>query len=267
MEDDQPAPANLAAAFRAEGAPIRVGSAHLNMLTALPYSMGIIAAYTRELLRQSTPSIEEFVKRVMTRNTAEVLDNIVFDNQNVSATRPRGLTYGMDPADTAVATATPTYAQVDSDLNKRIRQLTGVRHMGGPNTYWVMSHSNAAALSGLITPTGIRFYPDVTAEGAVLKGYRVATSSYYKNDEVLLIDADQIFFAGGSPEFEVSDQATLHMENTTPLQIGTAGAPATIAAPTQSLWQTNSEAVRMLIETSWLQCRNGAVQQLTGVAW
>jgi hypothetical protein len=54
--------------------------------------------------------------------------------------------------------------------------------------------------------------------------------------------ADFIIIEGGAPRFDVSDQATLHLEDTTPLAIGTAGAPATVAAPVRSLFQTDSMA-------------------------
>jgi hypothetical protein len=41
---------------------------------------------------------------------------------------------------------------------------------------------------------------------------------------VLLIDAaDFIIIEGGAPRFDVSDQATLHLEDSAPLAIGTAG--------------------------------------------
>jgi hypothetical protein len=43
--------------------------------------------------------------------------------------------------------------------------------------------------------------------------------------------------------------------------------PATVAAPTRSLFQTNSVAVKNIWEISWAKLRTHAVQQLTGVAW
>ena len=65
----------------------------------------------------------------------------------------------------------------------------------------------------------------------------------------------------------MSDQATLHEESQTPLPITTPSAPATVAAPVRSLFQTQSVAVKAVYEISWLKLRTHAVQELTGVAW
>ena len=41
---------------------------------------------------------------------------------------------------------------------------------------------------------------------------------------------------GTEPEFQSSKETVIHYEDTTPLDIGTAGTPATVAAPSQSLF-------------------------------
>jgi len=255
-------PDNFEAAFRREGDPIRVGRLATTSKTLYPYSMGVIGTMTRELMRRSTPSIEAMIRKAMLEDTAAILDNVVFGaTAAVTGVKPAGLLWGINAADTRVATATPTPADIDMDLNKMINQLVAVRGLGGPRTYWVMNRSNAAVLAGLQTALGTPVNPGTTMNGGTLKGFSVATSSKFPVDQILLVDADAIFFVGGAPEFEMSTEATLHEENTTPLQIG---APAT---PVRSLFQTNSAALRMIQEVSWDDLRVGAIQQLTAVAW
>jgi hypothetical protein len=260
-------PDNFDAAFRAEGSPIRVGRLTTASKTLQPFSMGVIGTFTRELLRRSTPSIEEMIRQAMIDDTAEIMDGYVFGAAAGSATRPAGLTNGIAAQDTRVATATPTVADIDSDLQKMVSQLVAVRRLGGPNTSWVMNKANAAKLASLMFATGGAVYPGLSAAGGTLKGYSVAVSHFFPTTEVLLVDGDAIFMAGGAPEFEMSTEATLHEENTTPLPIGTTGTPAVVAAPVRSLYQTNSAALRMIREVSWDDLRDGAVQQLTAVAW
>jgi len=258
------APNNFEAAFRREGDPIRVGRLRTAAKTLYPYSMGVIGTFSRELLRRSTPSIEGLIRQAMIDDTASILDNLVFGaTAAITGVRPAGLTNGIDPADTHAATATPTIADIDSDLNKLVKQLTAVRMMGGPNTSWVMNTANAVALSSLANAMMQPVFPGVSATGGTLKGYAVATSSYFPLDQILLVDGDGVFLAGGVPEFEMSTEATLHEENATPLPIHAAAA----ATPVRSLYQTNSAALRMIEEISWDDLRTGAVQQLTGVAW
>jgi hypothetical protein len=45
------------------------------------------------------------------------------------------------------------------------------------------------------------------------------------------------------------------------------GSPPTIAAPTQSLWQTAAIGLRCLIDCDWTLRRAGAVSTITGVTW
>src|SRR5204863_366579 len=63
------------------------------------------------------------------------------------------------------------------------------------------------------------------------------------------------------------DQAVLHMEDTTPLAIGTVGAPNTVAAPVRSLWQTDSIGIRMLLDINWAIVRTAVVSVRTAVSW
>ena len=72
---------------------------------------------------------------------------------------------------------------------------------------------------------------------------------------------------GDSPRFEISDQATLHMEDTTPAHIGTAGTPAVVAAPARSMFQTDSMALRLILPMNWTLRRAGVVAWVAGVTW
>jgi hypothetical protein len=72
--------------------------------------------------------------------------------------------------------------------------------------------------------------------------------------------------AGGNPAFDISEQATIHMEDTTPLEIVSGTGPTT-ADPVRSLFQTASIGVRMLLDVSWTMRRTGVVQWINGTSW
>jgi len=85
---------------------------------------------------------------------------------------------------------------------------------------------------------------------------------------VICMDAgDFVSVSGDNPRFEVSDTATLHMEDTTPLNIGTAGSPATVAAPVQSMFQTDTLALRMILPMNWAMRRTSMVTWVASVTW
>ena len=63
------------------------------------------------------------------------------------------------------------------------------------------------------------------------------------------------------------DTATLHMEDTTPLAIGTVGSPNTVAAPVRSLWQTDTVGIRMIQPMNWTLRRSGVLAWTQSVTW
>ena len=57
------------------------------------------------------------------------------------------------------------------------------------------------------------------------------------------------------------------MEDTAPAQISAAGTPNAIAAPVRSMFQTDSIALRMIMDLNWTMRRAGMVAFVAGVTW
>ena len=102
-----------------------------------------------------------------------------------------------------------------------------------------------------------------------LIGFSFIVSNNVPSDIVMLVDAADFASATGDvPAFDVSDVATLHMEDTAPLPLVTgAQGSGVVASPMRSLWQTASVGVRMIQDLSWGMRRAGMVSVITGVAW
>ena len=104
---------------------------------------------------------------------------------------------------------------------------------------------------------------DEIANGTLF-GAELIVSTNVTPDTVILMDAaDFVTATGDTPEWDVSDVATIHEEDTTPLAIN--GGVA--ASPVRSLWQTASIGIRMIWPLSWAMRRTGMVAALSGVAW
>lgn len=258
---------NLAAAFRREGDPIRVGAITLGSTDLTPKSMGVISTFTNELLERSTPDIEAIVRDAMISDTAEVLDGIFLDNNpEVAGLRPPGLQFGVAAPNTAASTGT-TPDKVLADLKARAVQMTTSRF--GKQAAWIMNTSHWISVKLMQNAMGSLAFPEATTNGT-LCGYPVVDSIDVPPSVVFLIDGSVIPFAGGSPVFNGTDVATIHEEDTAPLPIATAGTPNVVAAPARSLWQTNSQGVRAVWEIDWdvaTDVNAGAVQTITAVAW
>jgi hypothetical protein len=114
--------------------------------------------------------------------------------------------------------------------------------------------------------TGIFPFKDEIAAGR-LAGIPIIDSSTVTAKTVILIDAADFVVVGGEgPRMELSDQATLHMEDTAPLDL-VSGSPGTVASPQRSLFQTDSIALRMVLPLNWVQRRAGTVAWTQNVTW
>jgi hypothetical protein len=79
--------------------------------------------------------------------------------------------------------------------------------------------------------------------------------------------ADYVSVTGDGPRFEISDQATLHLEDTSPTDITTTGTPPVAAFPVKSMFQTDSLALRLILPINWTIRRPGTVAWVAGVTW
>lgn len=66
---------------------------------------------------------------------------------------------------------------------------------------------------------------------------------------IAIRNSDFYTATGDAPEFDINETATVHMEDTTPLEI--VSGTATMADPVRSFYQTATVGVRMLMDVSW----------------
>jgi hypothetical protein len=261
---------NLAGAFRAEGAPIRVGRTTVGAKYLTPKSMGVIGTFTKELLKRSTPNIEAAIRQWMLEDTAIELDVIVLDAVAGDAIRPAGLRNGIAAGDTRASVG-----NTSDDINTDVLNLiTGLaNHNLGRRPVFIMNTARAFAVSFSKTPTGTSAFPGMNDASGSIAGIPVVSSTTVPSDVVLLVDAAELAFAGGAPEFEGTDVATLHEDDGAPNANGVTGASvlpinaAAAATPVRSLFQTHSAALKATWEIDWTVVRPGAVQELTAVGW
>jgi HK97 family phage major capsid protein len=252
----------LAAAFRAEGSPIRVGGAVTGSTLLTPKSLGVIGTFTAEMFRRSTPNIETLIRQWMIEDTSIALDGVFLGTGAGTAIQPAGIANSLG-ANTRASTGN-TQADITADLRVMLQAMASAQL--GRRPVWIMDPQRLIGLQTTLTPTGTLAYPS-TADRRLM-GYPIVTSLNVPDSEVFLVDCAEINFAGGVPVFMGTDVATIHEEDTTPLPLVTgAQGSGVVASPQRSLFQTNSAALRTMWELDWTVVRSGAVQQLTAVSW
>jgi len=255
----------VAGSFVGEGLPIPVRQGLFTSQTLTPKKMAVITTWTREIQDHSVPAIEGLLRDAVQEDTAISLDSVLLDANPATVVRPAGILNG-------IAGLTPTAGGGFNALTGDIKQISGALLTGTKgnvrNPVWLMNPVQINSALYVASPgAGVFPYREELQEGR-LGGWPVIDSGTVPAGTVIAMDAaDFVAVGGDAPRFEISDQATLHMEDTTPLDIGTPGSPATVAAPVKSMWQTDSLALRLILPTNWTIRRAGVVAWVAGVTW
>jgi HK97 family phage major capsid protein len=257
--------------FLAEGGAIPVKAGAFGTVTMTPKKMGVITVATREVLSRSSPALETILRNAMLRDTATVLDR-TFLSSNVAAS---GAPDGLFHTNNAPATITPSNtANAGDDAIADIKAVLNALFTANvpiTNPVWIMHPSKRLDLMALRSATGSFYFRDEMAAGT-LQGYPVLTSTAFDfglnnggatNIKTLaLIDADLLVKGAGlAPTIALSQDAMLHMD-TVP--------NSDILVPTtggRSMFQTDSTAIRLTLETDWRTLTTVAVAYVHGVNW
>lgn len=257
----------VAGSFVGEGAPIPVRQAAFTSQTLTPKKMAVISTWTREMDEHSVPAIEGLLREAIQQDTAISIDSVLLDTNPATAVRPAGLRNGVAGL-TPSADADPFKALVE-DLKGLTGAILTATNGNIRNMVFIMNPQQALSI-GFIqppNPSGLFPFRDEINAGR-LNGRPLIQSGTVPLGTVLCVDAaDYVSVSGDTPRFEVSDQATLHMEDTTPVDIGSAGTPPVVAAPVKSMFQTDSLALRLILPMNWAMRRPGVVSWVAGVNW
>jgi HK97 family phage prohead protease/HK97 family phage major capsid protein len=255
---------SIAGSFVGEGQaiPVRQGAFTSQALT--PKKMAVITTWTREMDEHSVPAIEGILREAIQADTTVAVDSVLIDANPATAIRPAGLLNG-------VAAQTPTagggIAAVVGDLKLLFGALTTATYGNIRNPVWLMNPGEVLSLS-LVSAANTGIFPFAAEVGAGnLRGVPIIDSGTVPPKTVIIVDAADFVVVGGeAPRFEISDQATLHMEDTAPADLVT-GSPGTVASPQRSLFQTDSLALRMIMPLNWVQRRAGTIAWVNNVTW
>jgi len=256
----------VSGSFVGEGAPIPVRQAAFTSTLMTPKKMAVITTWTREMDEHSVPAIEGLLRNAITEDTAISIDTILLDANPATTIRPAGLRNG-------VVGLTPTAGGGFNALVGDIKGLTGsvltATNGNIRSLVFIMNPQQALSIGFIQPPVPGGIFPFAAEiSNNRLMGYAVIQSGTVPLGTVICMDAaDYVSVTGDTPRFEISDQATLHMEDTAPQHIGAAGTPAVVAAPAVSMFQTDSMALRLILPMNWAVRRAGVVAWVAGVTW
>ena len=268
---------HVSGSFVGEGNTIPVKQDTLGSVTFNRYKAAVITAFSKELQRVSNPQIEALLRRHITSDTGDMLDNVLMTATNaaIAGIRPASPWFGA----ASQPSAGDTLADILTDLRFLMDTLSVAN--AGRNPYFVINPSRLTGLSMLTNANGSFVFRDELAQNRLM-GIPLIVSTNCPSDQVYILDAADFGTAFGTPEFDVSEQATLVMaddDGVAPTMAATnainaagsihvSGAAGT-TPPTavRSLFQTWEIGLRMVMPISWGMLRTGTAAYLTGVSW
>lgn len=262
---------DLRGSFIGEGKPIPVRQGSFGAITLLPHKFGVISTFTREIAAHSTPAIEALIREGILEDSAIAIDEALLDDVAADAIRPAGLLNGV----------TPTPGAAGGDIDAIVADLKAllapfVAANAADRLVMLMNDSNVFKLQWAMTPVGTYPFRDQINQGN-FGGVPVIKSTHVPlNTLIMLRAADFASASDDTPEFDVSDQATIHEDDggypdTNALNPGTVlpivDGAGTAAKPVRSLWQTASIGVRMLQDLDWAMRRPDMVSVVENITW
>jgi hypothetical protein len=228
----------------AEGSPKRVAQFQIGSVTLGPtHKLEISVVMTRE----TTENAGEVVMQTLLRENASAqLDASLFATTAGTADRPPGLLAGVSALTAATGGGDTAMTSDLSALAAAIAPVTS-------GLAYVMHSAQAHAIEirrGALWPANIPIWPT----NAVSVGTVIAL------DPAALVSG-----FSGTAEISSNSEALVHMEDTTPLPIGTA--PNVVAAPSRSMFQTDSVVTDLILRAAWAWRVSGAVAWVQNTTW
>lgn len=253
-----------------QGKPIPVSKLSTGSLTLGMAKAAGLLVIDEELAQSSSPSAELLVRDDLIKTNATFIDVAFLDPgaAAVANVNPASITNGVNPTAASGTNTAAIIADVKTLFNTFI-----AANLDPSGAVWIMTASQALALSLIQNPLGQNQFPNITAMGGSWYGLPVITSQSAQmvgspvageGQLIVLLNAPEILLADeGQMVISVSNEASIEM-----LDNPTNASTATITATSMvSMYQTNSLAIKGIRWINWAKRRSTAVAYIKDAAY
>jgi hypothetical protein len=205
----------------------------------------VMSAVTNELNDATADTAAAVIAQVLATAANKSIDAVAFGSAAATTAQPAGLLHNVTPITAATGGA-------DTPMFDDLANLIGAIGSAGINptdSVFVAGPREAAMMKSKLSPQ---------FENPILMTLGLPAKSVACFAPAAVVSGYQ-----DAPSIETSREAVLHMEDTTPLDIGTAGG---VAAPSKSTFQTDLIAIKVRANCAWAVSAGGA-QVVNTVNW
>ena len=239
-----------------ESKAIPVSKPDFSDVELTPLKVGAIAVCSKELIADSDPSAEMWIRDSIAQASAQRVDTTFLSTAAaVSGVSPAGILNG-------VSAATPSGTDADAVRADLMTLYTGfLSAKNASGLVQIMTPSMAKALQLLRNSLGQREFPDIRADGGTLEGDQVFTGDNVTAGNWILLKPSDIWKIGDTGiELSMSDTATIE-QNDAPQ--GAGDTPTAASATLMSLWQTEQVGFKVVRRINYAKRRSSAVAYLS----
>lgn len=217
-----------------------------------PLKVGAIAVCSKELVQDSSPSAELWIRDSIGQAIAQRVDQTFLSTTAASSgVSPAGILNGLSAGAPSGADAAAVIADVQTLYSGFLtaRNSSGLVH--------VMTPGMAKAIALMFTTLGVRNFPDINSSGGTLLGDPVVTGENVTPGDWILLKPSDIWKIGDSGvEVSMSDSATVEQDSA---PAGAGDVPTASSANLVSLWQTEQVGFKVVRRINYQKRRSTAV--------
>jgi len=243
-----------------ESKAIPVSKADFSDVELSPLKVGAIAVCSKELVADSDPSAEMWIRDSIAQASAQRVDTTFLSTSAaVAGVSPAGILNGV----TALFSAGSTAADLRDDIAALYASFITAKNASG--LALITTPSLAKAISLMVNALGQVEFPGLTATGGMLLGDQVYTGDNVGAGDLILLKPSDIWKIGDSGiEMSMSDTATIE-QNDAPQ--GAGDTPTAASATLMSLWQTEQVGFKVVRRINFQKRRTSAVAYVGDAAY
>lgn len=235
---------------QSKGIPASVGSA--SSVNLSPLKVAALAVVSNELLADSTPSAEMWVRDLLAEAMSQRVDQTFLSATAASAgVSPAGILNGVS-AKTSAGTSADN---IRTDIEVLMGDFIAARHVR--NLVFVTSTGLALAIQLMRNALGQREFDGVSLTGGTLEGLRLVSGDNVGSGDFILLDPREIWKIGDTGvQVAISREATIE-QDTAPQ--GATDTPVAASANMTNMFQEDSTAIRLIRRINFQKRRTSAV--------
>ena len=221
-----------------------------------PLKVGAIAACSKELVADSSPSAELWIRDSIVQASAQRVDTTFLSATAASSgVSPAGLLNGLSGSAPSGSDA----AAIRADLQTLYSGFLTAKNASG--LQMIMTPAMAKAISLMVNSLGQTEFPGLNASGGTLMGDPVVTGDNVTTGDWILLKPSDIWKIGDTGvEISMSDSATIEQDSAPQ---GAGDTPTAASATLMSLWQTEQVGFKVVRRINYQKRRTTAVAFLS----